>query len=63
MSLTIRKMQKYLKEKYYRTKPEDVKNTQRYFAAHSKPQFGIGTYAYRCYEHKKAFTRKLCFGG
>ena len=31
MSLTIRKMQKYLKEKYYRTKPEDVKNTQRYF--------------------------------
>lgn len=31
MSLTIRKMQKYLKEKYNRTKPEDVKNTQRYF--------------------------------
>lgn len=31
MSLTIRKMQKYLKEKYKRTKPEDIKNTQRYF--------------------------------
>ena len=31
MSLTIRKMQKYLKEKYKRTKPEDMKNTQRYF--------------------------------
>ena len=31
MSLTIRKMQKYLKEKYKRAKPEDIKNTQRYF--------------------------------
>ena len=31
MSLPIRKMQKYLKEKYKRTKPEDIKNTQRYF--------------------------------
>ena len=31
MRLTIRKMQKYLKEKYKRTKPEDMKNTQRYF--------------------------------
>lgn len=31
MNLTIRKMQKYLKEKYTRTKPEDIKNTQRYF--------------------------------
>ncbi len=31
MSLTIRKMQKYLKEKYKRTKPEDIGNTQRYF--------------------------------
>lgn len=31
MSLTIRKIQKYLKEKYNRTKPEDMKNTQRYF--------------------------------
>ena len=31
MSLTIRKMQKYLKEKYKITKPEDMKNTQRYF--------------------------------
>ena len=31
MSLTIRKMKKYLKEKYKRTKPEDIKNTQRYF--------------------------------
>lgn len=31
MSLTIRKVQKYLKEKYRRTKPEDMKNAQRYF--------------------------------
>lgn len=31
MNLTIRKMQKYLKEKYKRIKPEDMKNTQRYF--------------------------------
>ena len=31
MGLTIKKMQKYLKEKYKRTKPEDMKNTQRYF--------------------------------
>lgn len=31
MSLTIRKMQKYLMEKYKRTKPGDMKNTQRYF--------------------------------
>lgn len=31
MSLTIRKMQKYLKEKYKIAKPEDIKNTQRYF--------------------------------
>ena len=31
MSLTMRKMQKYLKEKYKKTKPEDMKNTQRYF--------------------------------
>lgn len=31
MSLTIKKIQKYLKEKYNRTKPEDMKNTQRYF--------------------------------
>ncbi len=31
MDLTIKKMQKYLKEKYKRTKPEDIKNTQRYF--------------------------------
>ena len=31
MSLTMRKMQKYLKEEYKKTKPEDMKNTQRYF--------------------------------
>ena len=31
MSLTIRKMQKYLREKYEKTKPGDLKNTQRYF--------------------------------
>ncbi len=31
MELTIRKMQKYLNEKYKRTKPEEMKNTQRYF--------------------------------
>lgn len=31
MSLTIGKMQKYLEEKYKRTKTEDIKNTQRYF--------------------------------
>lgn len=31
MSLTISKMQKYLEEKYKRTKPEELKNTQRYF--------------------------------
>ena len=31
MSLTIRKIQKYLKEKYNRTKPEDMRNAQRYF--------------------------------
>ena len=31
MSLSIRKVQKYLKEKYKRTKPDDMKNTQRYF--------------------------------
>ena len=31
MSLTVGKMQKYLKEKYMRTKPEELKNTQRYF--------------------------------
>ena len=31
MSLTVSKMQKYLKEKYKRTKPEELKNTQRYF--------------------------------
>ena len=31
MNLTIKKMQKYLKEKYKRTKPEEMKNTQRYF--------------------------------
>ena len=31
MSLTIENMQKYLNEKYKRTKPEDMKNTQRYF--------------------------------
>ncbi len=31
MSLTIKKMQKYLEEKYNRTKPEEIKNTQRYF--------------------------------
>lgn len=31
MSLTINKMQKYLEEKYKKTKPEELKNTQRYF--------------------------------
>ncbi len=31
MSLTIRRVQKYLKEKYKRTKPENMRNTQRYF--------------------------------
>lgn len=31
MSLTVRKMQKYLEEKYKKTKPEELKNTQRYF--------------------------------
>lgn len=31
MYLTIKKMQKYLKEKYKRTKPEEIGNTQRYF--------------------------------
>ena len=31
MSLPIRKLQKYLKEKYKRTKPDDINNTQRYF--------------------------------
>lgn len=31
MSLTVGKMQKYLEEKYKRTKPEELKNTQRYF--------------------------------
>ena len=31
MSLTIENMQKYLNEKYKRTKPKDMKNTQRYF--------------------------------
>lgn len=31
MSLTISKMQKYLEEKYKRTKPKELKNTQRYF--------------------------------
>ena len=31
MSLTVSKMQKYLEEKYKRTKPEELKNTQRYF--------------------------------
>lgn len=31
MSLSIRKVQKYLEEKYKRTKPDDMKNTQRYF--------------------------------
>ena len=31
MSLTIKKMQKYLLEKYKRTKPEEIKDTQRYF--------------------------------
>ena len=31
MDLTIKKAQKYLKEKYKRAKPEDIKNTQRYF--------------------------------
>ena len=31
MSLTLSKMQKYLEEKYKKTKPEDLRNTQRYF--------------------------------
>ena len=31
MDLTIRKMQKYLKEKYRLTKPLEKNNTQRYF--------------------------------
>ena len=31
MDLTIRKMQKYLKEKYRLTKPLEMNNTQRYF--------------------------------
>lgn len=31
MDLTIRKMQKYLKEKYRLTKPLEINNTQRYF--------------------------------
>lgn len=31
MDLTIKKTQKYLKEKYKRIKSEDIKNTQRYF--------------------------------
>ena len=31
MSLTVGKMQNYLEEKYMRTKPEELKNTQRYF--------------------------------
>ena len=31
MSLTIRNMQKYLEKKYKITKPEKMKNTQRYF--------------------------------
>ena len=31
MSLTIENMQEYLNEKYKRTKPEEMKNTQRYF--------------------------------
>ena len=31
MDLTIRKMQKYLKEKYRLTKPVEMNNIQRYF--------------------------------
>ena len=31
MSLTVGKMLKYLEEKYKRTKPEELKNTHRYF--------------------------------
>lgn len=31
MSLTVKKIQKYLEEKYKRIKPEERKNTQRYF--------------------------------
>ena len=31
MDLTIKKMQRYLKEKYKKAKPEDMKNTKRYF--------------------------------
>ena len=31
MSLTIKKMQKYLDEKYKISKPEKIKNTERYF--------------------------------
>ena len=31
MSLTINEMQNYLKEKYRRTKPEELNNTKRYF--------------------------------
>ena len=31
MNFTIRKIQKYLEEKYKRIKPEEMKNTQRYF--------------------------------
>ena len=31
MDLTIRKMQKYLKEKHRLTKPLEMNNTQRYF--------------------------------
>ena len=31
MNLTIKKMQKYLKEKYNIIKPEEMNNTQRYF--------------------------------
>lgn len=31
MNLTIKKMQKYLKEKYKIIKPEEMNNTQRYF--------------------------------
>ena len=31
MGLTVKKIQKYLEEKYKRAKPEEMKNTQRYF--------------------------------
>ena len=31
MSLTVKKMQKYLQEKYKKIKPEEKQNTQRYF--------------------------------